>query len=244
MKMKSVLFGAILGVFAGHAHSADIYSEPVQTQAFEPEYSFSGPYIGLGAGYGMRNHDTSYKESCEDKEAVRFIGGCDISLGLDGFGADGFFGEIFLGYQRQFGNWVLGVEGMVMYDDIQTTANIGPLKLEAEHENNLAYQAGVKVGRTVTERALLYVMPYWRWMSMQVDVSGPGGGASFSQDYDGPGAQIGLDVLATQNVVVSTYFRGTFYGEESWGVPGLDVDTHELEGGLRVSFKPDSLFGN
>ena len=219
------------------AHAADIFT-PQEQPAFEQPYSFSGPYIGLGVGYGMRNHDTSYREPCDEKE-------CDnISLGLDGFGADGVFGEIFLGYQHQFQNgWLVGIEGMIMYDDIETTANIGPAKLTAEHENNLAYQAGVKVGKTVTERALLYVMPYWRWTTMNVAISTPGGSASFSEDYSGPGAQVGLDVLATQNWVVSTYARATFYGEQSWSVPGLDVDTHELEAGARVSFKSNPLFG-
>ena len=232
--MKHTLFA--LALLTGSAQAADIAQPQVQFEPIE-EYSFSGLYIGLGVGYGMRNHDTSFQETCGEREE------CDnISLGLDGFGADGVFGEIFLGYQREFQNgWLVGIEGMLQYDDIQTTANIGPLRLEAEHENNIAYQAGVKVGRTFTERALLYVMPYWRWMTMEVNISTPGG---FSQDYDGPGVQVGLDVLATQNWVVSAYGRGTFYGNESWGASGLDVDTHELETGLRVSFKPDPLFGN
>ena len=245
--MKHTLTLAALLAFTVQAQAADIYVEPQAVQPVE-QYSFSGPYIGLGVGYGMRNHDVSYSNDCEnEKEVVSlgFIRGCDISAGIDGVGADGAFGEVFLGYQREFYNgWVLGIEGMVQYDDIKTSANLGPLSLEASHENNIVYQAGIKAGRTVTERALLYVMPYWRWMTMDVDVSGPGGGVSFQQDYDGPGVQVGLDVLATHNWVVSAYGRGTFYGGESWGVSGLDVDTTELETGLRVSFKPDPLFGN
>ena len=230
LKLKECWWGSIvaLALLTGSAQAADIATEN-QIQ-FEPieQYTFSGPYIGLGVGYGMRNHDISIEP-----------------LSFDGVGADGAFGEIFLGYQHQFINgWLLGVEGMIMYDDITTEAGLGPLSLEAEHNNNLAYQAGVKVGRTVTERALLYVMPYWRWMEMEVNVSAPGFGTSLTQNYDGPGVQVGLDVLATQNWVVSAYGRGTFYGDESWGVSGLDVDTHELETGLRVSFKPDPLFGN
>ena len=232
MKLKEGWWSGIiaLALLTVPAQAADIaVDNQLQFKPIE-EFTFSGPYIGLGIGAGMRNHEIDI----------------DV-LGIDGIGAGiGPYAEIFLGYQHEFQNgWLLGVEGAIMYDfEIETTANLGPLGLEAQHENNLAYQAGIKVGRTVTERALLYVLPYWRWMTMDVSVSTPGGSANFSQDYDGPGAQIGLDVLATQNVVVSTYFRGTFYGEESWGVPGLNVDTHELEGGLRVAFKSNPLFGN
>lgn len=223
--MKQIFAAMALAIFTTFAHAADIFvNEPAQP-AFEPAYSFSGPYIGLGVGYGMRNHEI-------DIEPLNF----------DGVGAEGPYGEIFLGWQHEFsGGWLLGIEGAVTFDDITTEASLGPLNLEAGHENDMTYLAGIKVGRTVTERSLLYVMPYWRWMTMEVDISTPGGGASFSQEYGGPGVQVGLDVLAAQNWVVSAYGRGTFYGDQDWGVPGLNVDTHELETGLRVSFKSDPL---
>ena len=222
--MRIITFLAALALTA-QAHAADIFTQQEQP-AFEQPYSFSGPYIGLGIGYGMRNHDISISP-----------------LSFDGVGADGVYGELFLGWQHQFqNNWLLGIEGAITYDDITTEAGIaGTGSLEAKHKNNLTYLAGVKVGRTVTERALLYVMPYWRWMDMEVSITGA---PTFSQSYDGPGAQIGLDVAATDNFIVSVYGRGTFYGDENWGVTGLDVGTNELEAGARVSFKSNPLFGN
>ena len=221
--MRIITFLAALALTA-QAHAADIFT-PQEQPAFDQPYSFSGPYIGLGVGLGMRNHDISISP-----------------LSFDGVGADGPYGEIFLGWQHQFqNNWLLGIEGAITYDDITTEAGIaGAGSLEAKHKNNLTYLAGVKVGRTVTERALLYVMPYWRWMEMDVNITGA---PTFNQSYDGPGAQIGLDVAATDNFIVSVYGRGTFYGDENWGVTGLDVGTNELEAGARVSFKSNPLFG-
>ena len=223
--MKHTLFALALLTTPGFA--ADIYREAPAQPVFEPEYTFSGPYIGIGAGYGMLNNDIN-------------IG----PLEFDGIGADGIYGEAFIGWQREFsGGWLLGLEAGVTVDDTTTTIALAGLgSIEADRDWT-AY-AGVKAGRTVTEQALLYVMPFYRWTEMNVDISGGGGGVSFSESYDGPGVQVGLDVLATENIVLGIYGRGTFYQGQGWSVPGLDVETRELEAGARVAFKSNPLFGN
>ena len=228
MKIKSVLFGAILGAFAGHAHSADIATEN-QIQ-FEPidNYTFSGPYIGVGVCGNMLNNEINI----------------DI-LTVDGIGAGtGVCGEAYVGLQHEFQNgWLLGLEVGGTLDNAETTLALSGIgSIEASRDYTI--YAGVKAGRTITEQALLYVMPFYRWTTMDVDISFGGGGASFSQDYEGIGAQLGLDVLATENIVLGLYGRGTWYDGENWGVTGLDVETRELEAGVRVAFKSNPLFGN
>lgn len=219
MKRLSILLAAIL--FTVPAYAADIFNEPSEA-AFVPAYSFSGPYLGLGIGYGMRNHDISISP-----------------LSFDGVGADGVVGDVFLGWQHQFQNdWLIGLEVALTFDDVKTEASLaGVGSLEAKHKNNLTYLAGIKAGRVIGDRTLVSIMPFWRRMEMDVNLSpaGGGGGASFSQQYDGLGLQLNAEVLATENWIVGVFGRGTWYDGESWGVTGLDVETNELEAGLRVS---------
>ena len=225
MKLKHTLFA--LALLTGSAQAADIAQPQVQFEPIGPEYSFSGIYIGVGVGANMLNNEINIDP-----------------LTVDGIGAGtGVFGEAFVGFQQEFANgFLLGVEAGGTIDNAETTLALAGLgSIEASRDYTL--YAGVKAGKTITEQALLYVMPFYRWTTMDVDIQGGGGGASFSEDYEGIGAQLGLDVLATQNIVVGIYGRGTWYDGQDWTVPGLDVETRELEAGVRASFK-SNVFNN
>ena len=218
MKMKAVLFGAILGAFAGHAHSADIATEN-QIQ-FEPieEQVWSGIYLGVGIGAGAVVNDIN-------------IG----PLGADGVGGEGLLGEVMFGLQHQFQNdYVLGVEGAVGYKDFETTAGLGPLSLEASPE--WTARASLKAGRAFDD-TLLYLFGGYSYMdAYQVDISGPGFSASFDQQYHGYHVGAGIDHMFTPNWALGLRYQYTQYQDENWTVSGLSVEPSSHQGMLTLTY--------
>ena len=226
MKMKSVLFGAILGAFAGHVHSADIATEnQIQFEPIEPAYSLSGIYVGGQAGAMAGNYELEAGP-----------------LGIDGFGEDGFFGGGQIGVQQVFGNFLLGVEAGAIVDNSDHEISFGGLGSISTEEEYLWY-LGAKIGVVVgsEERVALYVMPGYEAFETDVTLSGGGGSATFSQSYDCFFARGGADIMATESIMLGVFGQMSECGGESFGVPGLDVDKTIVRAGVQASYKFNML---
>ena len=222
-----ILALAAFCAFSLPAMAADIFANQAPAQdEFKDPYSFTGLMFGIGAGLNQQHHEINIPP-----------------LTLDGVSADGFYGELFGGGQYQFqNNFVLG--GIVggTLDNTETAiglAGLGSLSAERDY----TWFAALRAGYAVTERAMIYLEPGYRWTQQKVKISAAGGGgsASFSQDYEGMMLAAGLSVLATRNLAVDLYGRHTWYNGASWGVSGLDVEPRELEAGARFSIL---FFGN
>ncbi len=138
MRLKKGLAGsgiAMVLILSGGvmANAADITGEeppepvapPVQ---LEPVNTWSGPFVGVTAGYGFGQTDAA-------------VGTIDT---------DGFLGGGFAGYNFQYGNFVYGLEGDVGYNAMDgatagTSSNAGV-------EGSLR----ARMGLAVTEGILLY----------------------------------------------------------------------------------------
>ena len=109
--MKRIL-GATAGVLVSlsAAQAADV--EPSYT-----EHDWSGPYIGLQAGYGWGESDASFEfGDSEDAAASQPIILFPIEEGS--IDADGFVGGIHAGYNLQADRLVIGIEGDVEASDV------------------------------------------------------------------------------------------------------------------------------
>jgi outer membrane immunogenic protein len=108
----AVITGAVL-MIGGSATAADLGPRPVYKAppavAPMPIFSWTGPYVGLFAGYGWGKADAT--------EPINAATGFFYNFGSSpySFDADGFFGGGTLGYNWQSGAFVLGVEGELGY---------------------------------------------------------------------------------------------------------------------------------
>src|SRR5581483_8581294 len=119
---RQLLVSTALGIVMAPpaAMAADL---PMKAPAPAPVQSFSwtGPYVGLHAGYGWSADpavgcslsSSSNANVCTDSASGAFLGAPDVN-------AKGILGGVQLGYNWQVSNWVLGIEtdfsGMDVHD--------------------------------------------------------------------------------------------------------------------------------
>src|SRR5271166_3822230 len=115
--IRRVVLSAFSGIaLASSAFAADIYSPspPVYAPAYVALPTWAGFYAGINGGYGgessQKFHDNISEVSPITAPVATFIGNTDITGGFGG-------GQ--LGYNFQFGNWVLGVETDIQGSDIR-----------------------------------------------------------------------------------------------------------------------------
>jgi outer membrane immunogenic protein len=82
---------------------------------------WTGFYVGAHAGYGFSDFDTSLQPL---PSAAAFVNLRPTAIEADG---DGFFGGIQIGYNHQFGAFVLGVENDLSGSDINGTRTVRPI---------------------------------------------------------------------------------------------------------------------
>jgi len=99
---KHSILALAVGLLAVPALAADlpVFEEPAAAVAAAP-YDWSGPYVGLFAGYGSSDVDWTY-----------------LAGGTADHSGDGFFGGVQAGFNHQIGIWVLGIEGDIAWANI------------------------------------------------------------------------------------------------------------------------------
>jgi outer membrane immunogenic protein len=159
--LKNILFAGTASVLMiGTAQAADII-EPAA-------YDWTGPYVGLQAGYAWGENDISIDPAEETTtpppEVLLLSADSDpvILDPLDGgsIGIDGFVGGLHAGYNFQMNSLVLGLEGDIEYADLQgdtdiqetsDSPSIGKARQDIDWLASLRLRAGFAM-----DRALIY----------------------------------------------------------------------------------------
>jgi outer membrane immunogenic protein len=141
--LKKLLLAGIAGFFATSTALAADISEPAA-------YDWSGPYVGLQAGYGWDKPGVNL-----DKSPAL----ADIDQDARSFNRDGFIGGVFAGYLLQRDSLVFGVEGDIEYADMDGSTKAvqgGTIEL-GRLESNIDWLASLRL-RTgfAVDRALFY----------------------------------------------------------------------------------------
>lgn len=112
---------------ASPALAADLTYEPVPAPAAAAPFSWTGFYVGLNAGYGWGDIDTTKSSMTTTGRLVGVPQGSfpsDTYLGADGSASvDGLLGGAQVGYNYQVGTWVFGAEADYQAVDLDTSSS-------------------------------------------------------------------------------------------------------------------------
>ena len=227
--MKKLLFScATILAFNGAALAADV-SEPVAST-----YDWSGPYVGVHAGYLWGDVDVSYEE-------LTNIGG-EI---------DGFIGGGLVGFNLQSDNLVFGVEGdfgLTGADgngsreciiDIDCTTEIYSYDYDLNWNAHLRGRVGLAMDRT-----LLFVAGGLAIAEHEL-------GATYDNLMSGSGTEThygftiggGAEYAISDNLLLRVEYLYDDYGEERYNFgkdPGdhydVDLTTHTVRAAVSYKF--------
>jgi len=230
--MKRFLFGTVAAIVtAVSANAADLPDYEAPAAPVVAPYDWTGFYLGLQAGYGWSQADTT------------FTGPAPPPIGISPDG-DGFVGGAHAGYLQQFDSFVLGVEADIEYSDIngfdRSLAPSGSGKADIDWMGSLRLRAGY-----AWDRALLYATGGLAYAS----VDGSGGPAAgplqgFSDDVWGWTLGAGVDYAFTDTVSIRAEYRYTDFDDASSNLGPLyptvnastDIDVHALRLGVSYHF--------
>ncbi len=225
--MKSIVAGACsFAVFA--AVGASSFAADVET----PSSNWTGFHFGVGAGYGMVDHELAADIAIEEFEGigpVPFLGEVAASIGYDGIGGAGGLVSVEAGYDYQFtGNYLVGLQADYTRSGIATKFDLGEsgaYNLEATDTFNVL----VRGGRLVDDSTLMYMIGGWTRTTMNAEVSGLGD-ASYDFNLSGFTLGSGVETALADNLTAKIEYRYTRYN---------DIDVAEIPDLLRVSAKSD-----
>jgi outer membrane immunogenic protein len=177
--LRPIFFAfALFGIFAAAdpAEAGNVFDDSSPGIAVD----WSGPYLGLHAGYGWTRQDAG--------------------LGQD-IDANGWLMGGHLGLQRQFDRWVVGIEASYTGSDMDgaTTIGSGALAVNiATSVSDLLMITG-RLGYAWRDR-LFYVKGGYASAEVDFAITTPGGNFSSSSRFDGWTAGFGVERMITRNV--------------------------------------------
>jgi outer membrane immunogenic protein len=177
-----------------------------------PVYNWSGFYIGAAGGAGAVVHDVNV----DLFPPVPFL-----SAGLNGIGGEGIFGELSVGYDHDFGNFVAGVFADGRLSGISTELDLGAAfgGAEANIDDEHGFDIGVRAGMKLNEVTLAYVLAAYTWEHFDINVSGFGPGIDGSlYDWDAGGFTVGggLEAAMTDKLSLNVEYRYTQLEDEDF----------------------------
>lgn len=232
--MKSLsLLGGITGLVlaASAACAADMpgYEAPVAAAAPVPSFTWSGPYVGLQAGYSWFDADNRLNGLSPDTSP------------------DGFLVGAFAGYNYQFDNSpiVIGVETDINYSDADAKrrtsgfTGLSDTRLRTRGDFNGAVRG--RIGYAF-DRFLVYGAGGLAYSDREVKArAADAGGASGSDDTIAVGWTVGggVEAAISDNVTARVEYRYSDYGTDSFSVAGsrMKSDLTENRVMLGVGYK-------
>jgi outer membrane immunogenic protein len=193
-----------------------------------PAYDWTGFYAGGSIGAGAVVHDLS-------------IGGL---ADFNGIGGEGVFGEINVGYDHDFGNFVAGVMVDGNLSGISTDVDVngaGTARLKADYGFDVLGRVGMKVNPST----LAYVLGGYSWghFKAEADPALLGGG---SYDWSSSGFSVGggLETAISTNTTLGIEYRYTQYEDKDFssllGAPSGSLEDeasfHTVRLGLKYKF--------
>ncbi|MGA0595724.1 outer membrane protein [Enterovirga sp. CN4-39] len=238
--MKKVLLAGVALVALGSAAmAADLPSRraPAPYAAPVPMFTWTGLYLGAQAG-GVAGGDFDFRNNT--------LGAGPVSgrASVGGFVAGGQ-----VGYNWQWGNVVVGIEGDVLYSDYGNSLSLtvpgaGTATARARADGfsaNITGRVGYAFGRT-----LVYAKGGWAYLDTVRFSAGATGVGTFSRttDMDGWTVGAGIEHAILDNVTLGVEYRYTQYGAKTVNFAAapasvpvrVELDSHAVVGKLNWKF--------
>lgn len=222
--MRKRFFGAAgaaalaLMVAGGTAKAADLgYEGPRYNDL--PMSTFAGWYFGATLGYSNADIDL------------------DAPTGVFNFDADGLVGGGLGGYNWQYQQWVLGVEGELLGANLEGEQDFGPATAAPQFDYLASLRA--RVGYVLTPQVMLFGTLGGAFAGADLPVFGPGG-AGNDETFFGYQVGGGAEVALSQNWTARFDYTFTDLDSEAIDYPGgtldYDPDLHTVKGSLLYRF--------
>lgn len=216
MLRKGWLLSAAALVTAGAAQAADMPSlEPAAAPVAVPSFSWSGPYLGLQAGYDWFKSDTRG-------------GGVSTTTRPDGFTIGGFAGY---NHQIEGTPLVIGAEADLNYSDARdsrvTSAFTGLPNARLRDESKWTGALRGRVGYAF-DRFLVYGAGGLAFADRELKARGAVGG---SDDTVAVGWTIGggVEAALSDNVTARVEYRYSDFGTDSFSVAGTRMKSEATD---------------
>lgn len=242
---KLFLSTAFLALTAAGASAADLYTAPpAEAVVYDaaPAFSWTGFYLGAHGGYGWSDSSADYgddaiNDTCGPTAAI----GC--ALGLDPEGA--FVGGQ-IGFNWQWGQLVLGVEGDYSFaslgDDGEGPTFFGLSETHVDLDVDELATVQARLG-WAWGQWLPFATIGWGWAHAERSAVGeflPPGGVSDDQWHNGLTLGAGLEYAITNHWTVKGEYRWFNGSEETYGDTfggtEVDLDIHTVRFGVNYKF--------
>lgn len=188
-----------------------------------PAYNWTGFYVGGALGAGAI------------ADTIKLGGG---EAELNGFGGDGLFGELNVGYDYEINDrWVVGLQLDGRYSDMTTVLfQAGPMSYEATADYGFDILA--RVGAKVNESTLAYAIGGYSWQHVKEEVTG---GSPTDDDWSVNGFSVGagLETAVSSSVTANIEYRySRFEGQDyaSGGMWETIPEFHTVRIGAKYKF--------
>lgn len=213
--MNKIAFVAIAGLFStSTAFAADLgIVQQSAPAAYTSAYDWTGFYAGANAGYGWAEIENS---------GVTFD---DIN---------GVFGGVQVGYNYDFGGFVLGLEGDIQLSDISYSETLGGVSAEVgiDYFGTVRARAGLAV-----DRFLPYVTAGVAWARGSGSTSAGGVSAKVEDNFVGWTVGGGVEYAVTDKISIKGEYLYTDFGTADFDT-GFDIGltSHVVRAGVNFKF--------
>jgi outer membrane immunogenic protein len=207
--LRSIAFGCAAVLIGSSAHAADL--EP------PAPYDWSGPYVGLHAGYLWGDVDIDEEETVTGT-------------------IDGFIGGALAGFAVQYDPFVLGIEGDIGWTDADGE---GGQQIEYDYSYDLNWNAHIRgLLGFAFDRGLIFLAGGFAYADFDVDQNVETlGGSYYGWTIGG-----GINYAFTDNLIGRVEYLHDEFGEEDYEEEDedytADLDTDTVRAALIYKFTP------
>ncbi len=213
--MKYVAAAALCAAAAGAVHAADLAPAPAQHMLYSKapiaeSFSWTGFYIGANAGWNW-THTTQTDTGPGVFGQVFPIGS------VTEYSHDGFLGGAQLGYNYQFGRFVLGLEGDFDWSNskLSQDGSLGAITFNVNNKNKYIATLAPRFGYAF-DRALVYGKFGVAWSRDEYNLTASDGSAATGRfDLWGWMLGVGLEYAIWDRVTLKAEYNYISYGNRN-----------------------------
>jgi outer membrane immunogenic protein len=219
LKINTVplIAASFFALAASSANATDIFDQRHEATADQAQGNWSGLWVGAMGGYQFSNSSVTDDAKEIDNDGVT-VEWHEVEK-FDGLGADGLFGELQAGFDKQIGsNTVVGVFGGFNINDAEfsyTESSGVPLDVDSSisFDQEWGGVLGARVGLLKNPDTLFYAAGGWAFGKLG-DIKVDGEAATEIKDTDLSGwfAELGMETRLTSNLYLTFSGRYTDYG--------------------------------